>query len=82
MARVDALTPAQFGLLTGLLIYDVIAAILLVFAGTVLNMIGVLLWPAVALHAVLAAWCLSCLLPGRFAGNSRGEAADRATPKN
>jgi hypothetical protein len=63
MARADTLTPAQFGLLTGLLIYDATAAILLVFAGTVLKMNGTLLWPAVALHSVLAAWCLSCLRP-------------------
>jgi hypothetical protein len=82
MARTDALTSAQFGLLTGLLIYDAIAAILLVFAGTVLKMIGVMLWPAVALHAVLAVWCLSCLRQGRFASNSRGEGADRSTLKN
>jgi hypothetical protein len=82
MARTDALTSAQLGLLTGLLIYDATAAILLVFAGTVLKMIGVILWPAVALHAVLAVWCLSCLRQGGFASNSRGEAADRATLKN
>jgi hypothetical protein len=63
MARVDAFTPAQFGLLAGLLIYDATVAILLVFAATVLKMIGVLLWPTVALHAALAAWCLSCLRP-------------------
>jgi hypothetical protein len=81
MAKADTLTPAQFGLLTGILIYDATAAILLVFAGTVLKMIGVMLWPAVALHAVLAAWCLSCLRPDRFSSNSR-EGADRATPKN
>ena len=82
MARADTLARAQFGLLTGLLIYDATAAILLVFAGTVLKMNGVLLWPAVALHAVLAAWCLSCLRPHGFVSNSRGEGADRATPKN
>ena len=81
MARADTFTPAQFGLLTGLLIYDATAAILLVFAGTVLKMIGVMLWPAVALHAVLAAWCLSCLRPDGFVSGSRGEGADRATPK-
>jgi len=81
MARADTLTPAQSGLLTGLLIYDATAAILLVFAGTVLKMIGVMLWPAVALHAVLAAWCLSCLRLYGFVSDSRGEGADRATPK-
>jgi hypothetical protein len=81
MARADPLAPAQFGLLTGLLIYDAIAAILLVFAGSVLKMSGVLLWPAVALHAILAAWCLTCLRPDGFVRNSRGEGVDHATPK-
>jgi hypothetical protein len=82
MARADTLAPAQFGLLTGLLIYDTTAALLLVYAGTVLKMIGILLWPAVALHTGLAAWCLSCLRPDGFVSDSRGEGADRATPKN
>jgi hypothetical protein len=81
MARADALTPAQHGLLTGLLIYDATAAILLAYAGAVLKMIGVLLWPAVALHAVLAAWCLSCLFSDGFV-STREDRADRATPKN
>src|SRR5258708_2488351 len=63
MARTDALTPAQLGLLTGILIYHTAIAMLLAFAGAVLNMIGVLLWPAVALHAILAVWCFTCLRP-------------------
>ena len=61
MARNDTRTPAQRGLLTGILIYDAAAAILLAYAGAVLEMSGVLLWPAVALHAILAVWCFSCL---------------------
>ena len=80
MARADT-SHAQFGLLTALLIYDAAAAILLVFAGTVLKMIGVLLWPAVALHAVLAAWCLTCLRPHGLVRNSPRESVDHATPK-
>jgi len=61
MARTDTLTRAQLGLLTGILVYDMAASILLVFAATVLKLIGILLWPAVALHAVLAIWCFRCL---------------------
>jgi hypothetical protein len=61
LARNDTLTPAQLGLFTGILIYDVAAAMLLAFAGAVLKMAGVLLWPAVALHAILAVWCFCCL---------------------
>src|SRR5260370_41815354 len=60
MARTDTLTPAQLGLLTGILIYDAAASMLLAYAGAVLKMIGVLLSPAVALHAVLAVWSCSC----------------------
>jgi hypothetical protein len=68
IARADTRTPAQLGLLTGILIYDAAAAILLAFAGSVLKMIGVLLWPAVAIHAILAVWCLGCLRPERLGG--------------
>jgi hypothetical protein len=67
LARVDTFTPAQRGLLTGIFIYNSAAAMLLTFAGTVLEMIGVLLWPAVALHAILAVWCFSCLRPDKIA---------------
>lgn len=82
IARTDTLTPAQFGLLTGLFIYDATAAILLIFAGTVLNMAGVVLWPAVALHAVLAAWCWICLRSDEPANDPRGKGADSAPQKN
>jgi hypothetical protein len=51
----------QSGLLTGILAYDVVAAGLLAFAGSVLGMNGVLLWLAVAVHAALAVWCVACL---------------------
>ena len=63
VARADARTPAQLGLLTGILIYDAAAAILLAFAGLILKTNGVLLWPAVAIHGILAVWCLICLQP-------------------
>jgi hypothetical protein len=64
MARTDTFSPAQLGLLTGILIYDAAASMLLAYAGAVLKMIGVLLWPAVALHAILAVWSFSCLRAG------------------
>src|SRR5262245_29849502 len=61
IARADALTHAHLGLLIGIFVYNAVASILLAFAGTVLQMIGPVLWPAVVLHAVLAIWCLACL---------------------
>jgi len=51
---------AKVGLLAALLFYDCAAAVLLAYAGAILNIAGVLLWPAVALHIVMALWCLVC----------------------
>jgi hypothetical protein len=65
MARTDTRTPAYLGLLTGIFIYDAAASMLLAYAGAVLRIAGALLWPAVAIHAILALWCCRCLLPGR-----------------
>jgi quinol-cytochrome oxidoreductase complex cytochrome b subunit len=68
MARTDTRSPAQLGLLTGIFIYNVAASTLLGLAGALLKMVGVLLWPAVALHAVLAVWCFICLRRASEAG--------------
>src|SRR5262245_7638340 len=59
-AQGDRKGPAQFGLLIGILIYDVTAAGLLTYAGLALGMTGIALWPAVALHTALAVWCALC----------------------
>jgi hypothetical protein len=48
-------------LLSGVLIYDIAAAGLLAYAALFLDMAGIGLWPAVAVHVVLAAWCVACL---------------------
>lgn len=65
MARSDTRTPAQLGLLTGILTYNAAASMLLAYAGAVLKIVGILLWPAVAAHAILAVWCYRCLQPER-----------------
>jgi hypothetical protein len=75
LGRRDDRNPAQLGLLTGVLIYDGAAAVLLAGAGLFLNMAGIALWPAVVLHAALAVWCVVCLRvqpPGGGAG-TRGD---------
>jgi hypothetical protein len=61
MAKSDAVNPTQFGLLAGILIYNTTASILLAYAGVFLKFNGVLLWPAVTIHAILAVWGFSCL---------------------
>jgi len=48
------------GLVGALLLYNGAALAVLVHAGAV-GVVGVLTWPAVALHAALAVWCLACV---------------------
>ena len=72
-ARADAGGPALRAVLAGILVYDVTVAAVLVSADLRLGLNGVLLWPAVLAHAVLAIWCALCLRDGNA---SRG--ADRA----
>ena len=62
-ARIDTRTPTQIGLLTGILVYNAAATLLLAYAGAVLKMMGVLLWPTVVIHAILSVWCFGCLRP-------------------
>ena len=61
IGRSDTHSSARLGLLTGALIYDLAAAALLAYAGLVLNLVGLVLWPAVVLHAALAIWGVVCL---------------------
>jgi hypothetical protein len=61
LARNDHGSPAQWGLLAGVLIYDAAAAALLAYAGLGLGLVGLALWPAVVFHTALAVWCVACL---------------------
>ena len=61
LARDEGGGRARSPLLAGLLIYNAVAVVLLVFAGVVVSMVGLLLWPAVLYHVVLAGWTADCL---------------------
>jgi hypothetical protein len=61
LARDDARSPAQRGVLVGILTYDVLVALLLAYAGLAVQMAGAALWPAVVLHTLLTIWCILCL---------------------
>ncbi len=61
LARNDDRSAAQAGLLAGALMYDVAAAAILAYAGLALNLTGVALWPGVAFHVAMTAWCVACL---------------------
>jgi hypothetical protein len=79
LGRGDKGGAAQLGLLTGVLIYDTAAAALLAYAGLVLSMAGIALWPAAVLHTALAVWCVACLWtePRGAGGETRpGRGAD------
>ena len=60
LARDDGPSRARRGLIAAMLLYNSAAAAVLANAGAGARL-GVLMWPAVALHAVLAVWCIACL---------------------
>ena len=61
LAKNDEQTRAAKGLIVSLLLYNVAAALVLIYAGLGLRLSGVGLWPAALLHIVMAAWCVSNL---------------------
>jgi hypothetical protein len=74
VARRDPGSLALRGVLGGILVYDVLAALLLIYAELGLQMNGPGLWPAAVLHSVLAVWCLVCL-QSAMRGDSPGSRA-------
>jgi hypothetical protein len=46
------------GAVSAMLVYNAAATAILVYAGVRLKLQSTLLWPAIVLHTVLAAWCL------------------------
>jgi hypothetical protein len=61
LARNDGPTPAVRGLVAAMLLYNSGAVAVLAHAGAGERLVGVLTWPAVALHSALAVWCIACL---------------------
>jgi len=65
LARDDAPSRACRGLLAAMLLYNGASVAVLAHAGARLGLVGVLMWPTTALHAVLVLWCVVCLRSGR-----------------
>jgi hypothetical protein len=63
IGRADTHSSGQLGLLIGVFIYDVAAAVILAYTGLFTDLVGLALWPAVVLHGALAGWCVACLWP-------------------
>jgi len=64
LARNDAQTRAGRGLITAMLLYNLAAVAVLIYAGTIARLFGIGLWPAAVLHAAMAVWCVACLRNG------------------
>ena len=73
LARNDSPNRAVSGLVTAMLLYNGVAVVVLATAGAGARLVGVLTWPAVALHVALAVWCIACLRSGpvNAAGRAR-----------
>ena len=64
LARDDRASGAVRGLVAAMLLYNCVAAAVLAGAGAGMGLAGVLMWPAVGLHAALAVWCVAGLWSG------------------
>jgi len=62
LARDDARSRAAKGLVAAMVLYNLGVALILGAAGIRAHLIGLALWPAVTLHAVMAVWCIVSLL--------------------
>jgi hypothetical protein len=67
LARRDADSLASRGLIVAMLFYNFAVAAVLAFASLSEGLHGVLLWPAVAFHVGMGAWCIASLLSARRA---------------
>jgi multisubunit Na+/H+ antiporter MnhG subunit len=66
LARRDAGSLASRGLAVAMLFYNPAVAAVLGFASIGDGLHGVLLWPAVAFHAAMGAWCVASLRRGHL----------------
>jgi hypothetical protein len=62
LASFDVQSRAARGVLTAMVIYNLGAVLVLGAAGLQSQPTGILLWPAVVLHAAMSIWCITNLL--------------------
>ena len=61
LARRDAHSLPSRGLIAAMMFYNFAIAVVLAFAGLSDGLHGMLLWPAVAFHLTMGAWCIASL---------------------
>jgi hypothetical protein len=73
LARNDGPNRSLGGMVAAMLLYNSVAVAVLANAATRARLVGALTWPAIALHAALAVWCIACLRsePVNAAGRAR-----------
>ena len=64
LARNEGPSRAVRGLVAALLLYNCAAVAVLARAAIGETLVGVLMWPALALHTALAVWCIVCVRRG------------------
>jgi len=62
LGRTDVSSVAGQGLTRAMALYNLAAVLVLGYAGLQFHAVGILLWPAVIVHAVMAIWCLLTLI--------------------
>jgi hypothetical protein len=61
-ASSDTRSCAARGVISAMVVYNLGATVILGIAGIQSQPVGIALWPAVILHAIMTAWCVSQLL--------------------
>lgn len=61
LVSVDTPSSAARGLVSAMLLYNIGATLILGAAGLGSGLVGLILWPAVLVHAGMAVWCTACL---------------------
>lgn len=62
LASRSPLKPCARRMVMGMMAYNPCAALALGVVGMRAPSVGILLWPAVVLHAAMAGWCIVCLM--------------------
>jgi len=69
LARDDSASAAGRGVVTAVLLYNVLIVAVFTYSKLALGIAGIGLWPTVAAHTASGAWCVACLrtvsAPGR-----------------